>query len=377
VRPGVPALAGVITAEEVVATARSIAAAQERSGAIPWFAGGHVDPWDHVESAMALSAAGMRAEAERAYGWLARTQRVDGSWPAQTRNGRVEEARAETNFCAYLAVGVWHHWLVTGDVGFAERMWPSVQRAIEFVVALRTVRGEIVWARDPDGTPAGEALLTGCSSIHHSLRCALALAELVGAPQPGWELDLGRLGHVLRHHPEAFAPKDRYSMDWYYPVLGGAVRGQPAARRIDERWDDFVVPGLGIRCVDDHPWVTGAETCELVLSLEAIGQVDRAQGLLADMQHLRDPDGSYWTGLVFADGKRWPEERTTWTAAAVILATDALSRTTPGNGIFRAEDLPTGLAVDGEVCGCHDQTAGSRPDRPGNAGLAADTLEHP
>ena len=92
-RPDVPAVAGIITGEEVVRTARSIAAAQERSGAIPWFSGGHVDPWDHVESAMALSAAGMRAEAEHAYGWLARTQRADGSWPAQTRNGRVEEAR--------------------------------------------------------------------------------------------------------------------------------------------------------------------------------------------------------------------------------------------------------------------------------------------
>ena len=41
------------------------------------------------------------------------------------------------------------------------------------------------------------------------------------------------------------------------------------------------------------------------------------------MQHLRDDDGSYWTGLVFADGVRWPVERTTWTAAAVVLAADA------------------------------------------------------
>jgi hypothetical protein len=70
------------------------------------------------------------------------------------------------------------------------------------------------------------------------------------------------------------------------------------------------------------------------------------------MQHLRDPDGSYWTGLVYSDGKRWPVERTTWTAAAVVLAADALSRTTPGNGIFRAEDLPCGLPVNDSRCSC-------------------------
>jgi hypothetical protein len=375
-RPDVPALPGILTADAVLATARTIAGAQERSGAIPWFAGGHVDPWDHVESAMALSAAGLRAEAERAYRWLARTQRADGSWPVRVRAGQVEDAAAETNFCAYLAVGVWHHRLVCGDDGFAERMWPTVRRAVEFVLDAQTARGEIAWARGADGRPADEALLTGCSSIHHGLRCALALADHVGAPQPGWEVDLGRLRHVLRHHPEAFSPKDRYSMDWYYPVLGGALRGEPARARIAERWADFVVPGLGIRCVDDHPWVTGAETCELVLSLDTIGDTDRAEGLLADMQHLRDPDGSYWTGFVFADGKRWPEERTTWTAAAVILAVDALSRTTPGSGIFRAEELPSGLAVDGEFCGCGDPVA-SRGSADAGPGLAADTLEHP
>ena len=45
---------------DMVATARAIAAAQLPSGAIPW-PDGHVDPWDHVESAMALSARCSRA----------------------------------------------------------------------------------------------------------------------------------------------------------------------------------------------------------------------------------------------------------------------------------------------------------------------------
>ena len=104
------------------------------------------------------------------------------------------------------------------------------------------------------------------------------------------------------------------------------------AARIEQRWDDFVVDGLGIRCVDHRPWVTGAETCELVMALDAIGDRARAHQQFADMQHLRETDGSYWTGLVFADGKRWPVERTTWTGAAMILAADALSTTTAGGG---------------------------------------------
>ncbi|MBY6351053.1 prenyltransferase [Rhodococcoides corynebacterioides] len=349
--PDVPAVAGVLTADQCRATAASIAAVQLRSGVIPWSPAGHEDPWDHVEAAMALSAAGLTEEADAAYEWCRRTQREDGSWPLQTRAGVVEDAGSDTNFCAYVAVGVWHHFLVTGDDAFALALWPTVQRAVDFVLSLQTDRGEIGWADGPNG-PNVDALLTGNASIHHSLRCALALAAYIGDPQPDWEVAVGRLGHVLRHHPDAFVPKTTYAMDWYYPILGGAVRGPEARRRIGARWSDFVVEGLGIRCVDDRPWVTGAETCELVLTLDALGDDAAALELFGAMQHLRDDDGAYWTGLVYADGKRWPVERTTWTAGAVILAADALARATPASGIFRGDDLPTGLSGAHRRCGC-------------------------
>ncbi|WP_243788068.1 prenyltransferase [Saccharopolyspora gloriosae] len=349
--PELPAVDGVLSSADVLETARSIAGVQERSGAIPWFPGGHVDPWDHVESAMALSAAGLLVEAERAYDWLRETQRADGSWPLQVRAGVVEDAAADTNFCAYPAVGVWHHVMVTGDAGFAERMWPVVRRAIDFVLGLQRDRGEIDWALGTGGEVGGEALLAGSSSIHHSLVCALALADHLGCPQPDWEVSLGGLGHALRHHPEAFAEKDRYAMDWYYPILGGPLRDDTGRDRIMRRWRDFFVDGLGVRCVDDNPWVTGAETCELVLSLDLLGWRTRALEVFASMQHLREQDGSYWTGLVYTDGKHWPVEHTTWTGAAVILAADALSGATPGSGIFRVAGPRVALPADG-ACGC-------------------------
>ncbi|CAN3131496.1 prenyltransferase [Mycobacterium sp. smrl_JER01] len=345
--PGVP---GVFTPAQCRQTAESIAATQESSGAIPWSVGGHTDPWDHIENAMALTVAGLVEPARAAFEWSRITQRPDGSWPIQVRNGIIEDANSDSNFCAYIATGVWHHVLVTGDRTFAESMWPVVAKAIDFVLQLQFSTGEIAWARGPSGA-AQEALLTGCASIYHSIRCALALADHVGNPQPEWEVAVGRLGHAIADHPEGFVTKDRWSMEWYYPILGGALRGPRARSRIEERWHDFVVPGLGIRCVDDRPWVTGAETCELVMALEAIGDRARAHEQFAAMHHLREEDGSYWTGLVYSDGKRWPVERTTWTGAAVILAADALSSTTPASGIFRCLDLPRGL--EGEYdCEC-------------------------
>jgi hypothetical protein len=50
------------------------------------------------------------------------------------------------------------------------------------------------------------------------------------------------------------------------------------------------------------------------------------------------PDGGYWTGWQYANQEHFPDEQSSWTAAAMILAADTLSRTTPGSGLFR--DLP-------------------------------------
>ncbi|MEU6390409.1 prenyltransferase/squalene oxidase repeat-containing protein [Streptomyces sp. NPDC046939] len=340
-------LDGVLTADQAARTVRGILDIQRPDGAIPWFRRHHLDPWDHTEAAMALDVAGEHEAAERAYDWLARHQNEDGSWYAAYHDGDphdVTDHGRETNFVAYVAVGVWHHYLSTGDDGFLDRMWPTVYAAMEFVLRLQQPGGQIGWKREPDGTPVDDALLTGSSSIHHALRCALAIAEQREEPQPDWELAVGALRHAIRRHPERFLDKDRYSMDWYYPVLGGALRGAEAKARIEAGWDRFVVPGLGVRCVVPNPWVTGGESAELALALWATGESDRALTILQDIQHLRDPhSGLYWTGYVFEDRAVWPEELTTWTAGSVLLAVAALGGDEATCHIFNPESLPSGM----------------------------------
>jgi hypothetical protein len=260
-----PTVTGILTADDVAATIDSIAAEQLPSGLIPWARGVHGDAWNHTEAVMALALGGRWRETERAYDWLLGNQRADGSWHQYYLGDMVEEAKLDANICAYPAAGVWHQWLLTGDRGFIETMWPMVERAIDFVLDLQTPRGEIRWARHVDGTAWPFALLTGSSSISHSLRCAIALAEELGRERPDWELSAASLVRTIRHAPEAFQPKERWAMDWYYPVLAGAVLWQDARDRLDDGWDRFVLEGRGVRCVSDRPWVTAAETCECAL----------------------------------------------------------------------------------------------------------------
>ena len=341
-------LPGVLTAAQLDQTVAAVAAAQHPTGALPW-PDGHTDPWDHVECAMALTLGGRLREARAAYAWMRRTQEPDGVWRMKYHGERVLDASVDTNQCAYVAVGVWQWWTVTGDLSLVDQMWPHVRRALDFVLDLQAPGGHLHWSRSPDGLTDPDALVTGSSSAYQALRCGLALADLVGESAPEWELAAGLLQHAVADHPEVFLDKTRFSMDWYYPVLGGAVRGRAADRRLAERWADFVVPGIGVRCVADRPWVTGAETAELVLTLAAIGRRDEALGLLTDVQHLREDDGSYWTGLVFDEGVRWPVERSSWTSAAIVLAADALAGG-PTLALFAADDLPTGVLLPDGAC---------------------------
>jgi hypothetical protein len=353
------ARAGVLDRTAIECTVRRVAALQRPDGSIPWFHGDKTDPWDHVESAMALTAAGRPRAAAKAYRWLAERQNGDGSWYANyadTADGAAEAAdkTKDANFTAYIAVGAYHHLLATGDTRLAAQLWPTVRRAVEFVLELQRPDGAIRWNPETD-----EALLTGSSSMYQALRCAVALAERVGAASGrrlagAWTEAAVRLGEAVAaagrdQAPDLFAPKERYSMDWYYPVLGTALRGEAARVRIDEGWDRFVVAGLGARCVADRPWVTGGETFELCIALWAMGRSAQARRLLADVQHLRDRDGLYWTGYVYADKAVWPEEKTSWTAGSLLLALAVLGGEPASRAVFGGGPLPAALPARATV----------------------------
>ena len=332
-----------------------IAGLQRESGEIPSSEGDKTDPWDHVESAMGLAVAGYIEEARRAYGWMKATQLDDGSWWSAFRDGVPEDKRRDANFSSYIAVGVFHQYLMTNDSTFLRDMWPTVCAGINYALSLQAPTGEIYWSIDADGAMDRMALLTGSSSVYMSIKCGLAIASRLGEDCPDWRRALERLGNAIRTLPNHFNMiKSRYSMDWYYPVLCGAVTGADAHKRIDKSWTKFVEPGWGARCVSDRPWATMAETSELVLALVAVERYEEARLVFSYLEGKRYDDGSYWMGVTFPDAVIWPEERTSWTAAAVLLAYDALNNLTPAGCLFNHY-----FWRDGET------TGDAENDRPG------------
>jgi MMP endo-(1,4)-3-O-methyl-alpha-D-mannosidase len=319
----------------VAQAASLIARTQKPEGEIPWCEGQKTDPWDHVESAMGLSVGGYHAEAKQAFEWLAALQIEDGSWYTAYRQGIPEDKTRDANLSSYIAVGLFHYYLITGETAFLKKMWPTLSRAINFALGLQTPNGEIYWAISPEGNIDRMALLTGSSSIFMSIKCALAIAKILGFCMPSWEIALIKLADAIQNKPYLFnMTKSRYSMDWFYPILAGALTGDDAQNRIDKYWKKFVVEDRGVRCVSDKPWVTIAETSELTLALAGMGNLELAAIVFNWICDRRYDDGSYWCGFTCPDLVIWPEDKITWTNAVTLLAADAIYDLTPASVLF-------------------------------------------
>ena len=312
---------------------------QNQDGSIPWEENKKLDPWDHIEAAMGLSVAGKKEEAESAFLWLKENQLSDGSWYSEYLMSSPVTKRKETNFSAYIATGLWHYYLIFEDKNFLKFMLPTITKSINFVTSMQTEQGDIYWASEEDKEILDDSLITGSSSIYKSLECASAIFNLLGESSLQADISKKNLKDSILNNPERYdrnwESKSRYSMDWYYPILCGIYDDKKSIKDIETKWSKFIVDDMGCKCVEEEPWVTVAESSELVVALVKIGLREEALKIFNSLHQWRDTqDGLYWTGYVYKDKKFWPVEKPTWTAGAVLLAADALYEFTPGSELF-------------------------------------------
>jgi hypothetical protein len=328
---------------------RRILDVQSANGAIAWFEDGPWDAWNHAECLMALGVMGETGAMAAGFDYLAQAQESSGAWACGYGNAlpmadRDHIARTpaplvrDTNFAAYPATALWHAWRLTGDMVLVKRHWPMVRAALAFVLTCQHPQGDISWCGEAHGQQEDDAILAGGASMFAALGHGGALGDLVGDPQPDLAMARRRLGVALTSRPDRFdrAGRDRsgFAMDWYYPILSGVLPAGSALERLEAGRARFIQPGRGCRCVAHEPWATVAESAELALALIRLGRDQEAAELLAWQEAHRDADGAWWMGWQFAEEIPWPLEKPSWTQAALILAHDALWKTTPASRVL-------------------------------------------
>ena len=234
---------------------------------------------------------------------------------------------------------MWHFYLINNDINFLQEFWEPVKKGILFSLSLQHNNGAIAWNIDEFEKIDEDYLLTGCSSIAKSLECAIAICQALGDQnyESEWRIAHSKLIAALENPSGIFDLKkdrSRFSMDWYYPILGGINSKKRINSLTTKIKDSFWIQGLGIKCVSDEPWVTVAETSECSIAYKKIGKDKIALELLHNAISIVDSKGIPYMGWQFHENIYWPDETPSWTSAACILAADANNRLTTGAGLF-------------------------------------------
>ena len=328
----------IILSDYLKVLASFIKDCQLESGAIVSNADGSLDPWDHCEAIMGLSTMNQFDSVLKGFDWLKETQNEDGSWYAKYDDQSAIEFHKPTHFSSYITVAAFHYFLITDDKDFLRSLWRVIEKAADFTLNHQIDDGSIYWAVDDKNNIDKDSLITGSSSILKSLECGIAISKILNKKN-NWNDSYFKLKECIRNSPSSFdKKKDRsnFSMDSYYPILCGALDDKDLIdSAISKTLKDFYVDGIGIKCVKNEPWVTVAETSEFIIALVKNDKEELAKKLFTEILNISDLDNVPYMGWQYKENIFWPDEKPSWTAAAVILAADGIYDLSKGSSLFK------------------------------------------
>ena len=195
---------------------------------------------------MALLVGGEVEAADAAYDWCLRHQRADGSWPMKVVGDQVEDASGDTNMTAYLAVGVWHHWLVRRDPGSSPAVAGRPTRAGLRRRACSCRSAGIAWSATRATAVNRRAARRQLEHLHVAARRARARRAASASRSRTGSWRPGGCGTPCRAPGRVRWTRRRSRWTGTTRCSAGAVREPRRDRLLAQRWDDFVVAGLGV-----------------------------------------------------------------------------------------------------------------------------------
>jgi glucoamylase len=303
----------------------------------------YVWPRDASFTAAALAVTGHRREAAAILGFLARTQRPDGSWPARSHpDGRpVDDGRpAQLDAAGWVP---WAAWLATGqgrDRDLAARLWPTVRAATDHAAAALGPDGLPPAGPDYWERPERAPTLGTAAAVLVGLRAAARLADaLPGEAAQGrhaaWARAAGRLARGVdarfgpagfQRHPAGGGPDA--AVTWLAPPFGPP---DPAvAEAVRTTWRRLTVAG---GAVPGRPWLGGdpwtPATASFALAAMASGDRPAAEARLAWLLDHRTALGAFPERVGRDDGRPRSVAPLAWTHAVVLLTLVSRGRAVP------------------------------------------------
>ena len=286
---------------------------QSSSGAIFWDEKGKCDPWDHCECLIALAIYEEWDSFWRGVNWFFTNLNEDGLIYAEFFNEKPSKLHYESHHAPYIIMPLIQASLIDKEQNYKKILTNEqllkLENIFEVLDDFKDEDGYFYWAKDSNGY-SDNSLITASMSIFLSL-----VAKDKSFPKFNtemWQEKFNRDG----------VDRSRFSMDFYYPFLAGIKNNK---KEFLDLLDNYYVKGLGVKCVAEEPWVTIAESSECVISALIHDNENIAKKIFNDIQQFQNKDGIFPTGYQYDMEIFWPEENSTWTNAAVIIAAHALS----------------------------------------------------
>ena len=313
--------------------------------------GGHTDPWNLVEAAMALDLGGRHDEARA----RVRVARAPSSAPtaAGTPTTSATTSRTPRSTPTSPATSRPACGTTTSSPATPRYLAGSGRRSRRRSTSRSTSSARPARSRGAATTPTTARCSPGrrASTCQPEVRDRDRRAPRARAP---------RLGAVARRARDRHrAPSRRVPRQG--PLGDGLVLPDPRRRAARRRrrtrasptaLGAFVVDGRGVRCVSDRPWITAAETCELVMALDAIGATTHARvdssrrcSSSAPTAAATGPARTSTTSASTSTASSTPRSSPRGTPPPSCSPRTRSAATGRRAGLFRGERLPEGLTA--------------------------------
>lgn len=297
---------------------------QSSSGMIYWDEKKNFDAWDHFECLTALAILGRKDSFLKGLNWFLDNLSKDSQIFSLYKGEKVTHNYYELHHAIYFSVPLLQGFYIFEEIELLKKNFDPLKKIVEKTINSRDNYGFFYWA-EKDGEFQDNSLISATSSIYLSLKASIEIYKFL-------KKDTKLLEDIIKSIEQQFTgdmsrfnrdgvDRSRFSMDAYYPYLAGINLDN---QTLLDSLSDFYVPGMGIKCVKEEPWVTFAESSEAIISLIRVGEIEFAKKIMSEIENFKNKEGIFPTGYQFSEKIFWPDERSTWTNAAYIIAKDCL-----------------------------------------------------